>query len=120
MNIFFNAATYLEEVDEYNWIYTSAAAGGSGDCTTNPLSTCITPLAAGSNAQAETSFNSYIKPIEVRNALRFVLTNDPRPFYVHQSNLAEDGILYPVLDGIVGHVLEHASTRPRRRLSRSA
>ena len=101
MNIFFNAATFLDQVDEYNWIYTSAEDGGSGDCTTNTLSTCIAPLEAGSNAQAEVSFNNFIKPIEVRNALDFVLTNDPRPFYAHQSNLAEDGILYPVLDGIV-------------------
>jgi hypothetical protein len=102
MNIFYNAGTYQDEVDEYNWIYTSKANGGSDICTANPAtSTCITPLDATSEATATTSFNSYIKPIEVRNALKYVLTNDPRPFYAHQSNLAEDGILYPVLDGIV-------------------
>ena len=47
------------------------------------------------------SFDSYIKPIEVRNALGFVLTNDPRPFFAHQSNLADDGILYPVVQGVL-------------------
>ena len=103
MNIFYNAGTYLDEVDEYNWIYTSVADGGGGICTANPgTSTCITPLPAADAAQAKASFDGYIKPIEVRNALRFVTSNDPRPFYAHQSNLAEDGILYPVLDGVVG------------------
>ena len=102
MNIFYNAGTYQDEVDEYNWIYTSAATGGGGICEANPAtSTCITPLNASTNAAAKTSFDSYIKTLEIRNALRFVLTNDPRPFYAHQSNLAEDGILYPVLDGIL-------------------
>ncbi len=102
MNIFFNVGRYLDEVDEYNWIYTSVANGGSGICEDNPTtSTCITPLPADDPEQAEASFNSYILPIEVRNALKFVLTNDPRPFYAHQSNLAEDGLLYPVLDGVI-------------------
>jgi Fibronectin type III domain len=102
MNIFYNAGTYQDEVDEYNWIYTSAANGGGGICEANPTtSTCITPLNASSEAAATTSFNSYIQPLEVRNALRYVLTNDPRPFYAHQSNLTEDRILYPVLNGIL-------------------
>jgi hypothetical protein len=102
MNIFYNAGTYQDEVDEYNWIYNSSTDGGSGICTANPAtSTCIGVLPAGTNAQAKTSFDSYIKPLEVRNALRYVLTNDPRPFYAHQSNLTEDRILLPVLDGIL-------------------
>ena len=88
MNIFYNAGTYGDEVSEYNWIYTSAANGGSGICTANPAtSTCITPAAGRDPAEAQASFDSYIKPIEIRNALKFVLTNDPRPFYAHQSNL---------------------------------
>jgi hypothetical protein len=101
MNIFYNAGTYLDEVSEYNWVYTSAADGGSGICTANPAtSTCITPLAAADEAQAKASFTSYIQPLEQRIALSHVLTNDPRPHYAHQSNLAEDGILYPVLQGM--------------------
>lgn len=102
MNIFYNVGSYQEEVAEYNWIYTSAADGGSGICTANPAtSTCIAPLPAADNAAARASFDSYLKPIEVRNALKFVLTNDPRPFYAHQSNLAEDGVLYPVMEGVL-------------------
>ena len=102
MNIFYNAGTYADEVSEYNWIYTSAANGGSGICTANPAtSTCITPLPDATPAEAQASFDGYIKPIEIRNALKFVLTNDPRPFYAHQSNLAEDKILYPVVQGVL-------------------
>ena len=102
MNIFYNAGRYADEVDEYNWIYTSAASGGSGICTANPdTSTCITPLANANATQAQASFTNYILPIEIRNAYRYVVTGDPRPFYAHQSNIAEDGILYPVVEGIL-------------------
>ncbi|MFP5347593.1 MAG: fibronectin type III domain-containing protein [Actinomycetes bacterium] len=104
MNIFYNAGTYQDQIDEYNWIYNSRDAGGSGICNDFPATTtCIPPLKAGTNAEAKESFESYLVPMEVRNALRFVLTNDPRPFYAHQSNLAEDKILYPVVEGVLNH-----------------
>jgi hypothetical protein len=96
MNIFYNVAKASEEVDEYNWIYTSRANGGSGICEDNPeTSTCITPL------DVNTGFASYIVPIEIQNATRHLLGNDPRPHYAHQSNITEDRILYPVLDGVM-------------------
>jgi hypothetical protein len=114
MNIFYNAGTYQDEVDEYNWIYTSVADGGSGICTANPqTSTCIAPLPADTAAQATASFTSYILPIEVRNALSKITTNNPRPFYAHQSNLAEDGILYPVVTAILdGYESVYAANAP--------
>jgi len=97
MNIFYNVATEAEEMDEYNWIYTSRANGGSGICEDNPgTTTCITPQST------VTGFQNYIVPLEVRIALRHVLGNDPRPHYAHQSNITEDRILYPVLDGVLG------------------
>ena len=58
MNIFYNVSTIAGEVNEYNWIYTSAANGGSGICTNNATSTCITPLASPSG------FTNYIVPTE--------------------------------------------------------
>ena len=100
MNIFYNAGTYGDEVSEYNWIYT-ATPGGSGICTNNLTSSCITPLPDSTAADARASFDGYIKPIEIRNAMKFVLTNDPRPFYAHQSNLTEDRILFPVMQGVL-------------------
>ena len=94
MNIFYNVATPAEEVDEYNWIYTSTADGGSGLCENNPSSTCIAQLSVS-------DFSSYIVPLETRIALGHVLANDPRPHFMHQSNLAEGRIGYPVLTGVL-------------------
>ncbi len=94
MNVFYNAATTTEEVDEYNWIYNSIADGGSGLCV-RPGSTCIAPL-----PQA-TGFADSIVPLETRIAMGHVLGNDPRPHYVHQSNFTEGRIAYPVLDGVL-------------------
>ncbi|MCP2257889.1 hypothetical protein LX15_001575 [Streptoalloteichus tenebrarius] len=96
MNVFYNVATAAEEVDEYNWIYTSRADGGSGICDDHPqTTTCIKPL------DPARGYGEYIVPLEVRTALRHMLANDPRPHYVHQSNLAEERILYPVLEGVL-------------------
>jgi hypothetical protein len=91
MNIYYNTGTKAEAVDEFNWIYTSVEDGGSGLCEINPLSTCISPL------NPDVDFDRYIVPLEVRIAMLHVLSNSPRPHYAHQSNLAEDRILYPVI-----------------------
>ncbi|MFE3874729.1 hypothetical protein ACFXPX_10060 [Kitasatospora sp. NPDC059146] len=97
MNVFYNAGSAKEEADEYNWIYTSKANGGSGVCENNANSTCLpAPL------DTTTGYQSYIVPLEARIDLGHVLSNDPRPHFVHQSNLSEDRILYPVLEKILG------------------
>ncbi|MEI7032532.1 hypothetical protein [Streptomyces pratensis] len=98
MNVFYNAGRTAEQVDEYNWIYTSRAQGGSGICEDNPAtSTCLAaPL------DVATGYTEHIVPLETRIALGHVLANDPRPHFIHQSNLAEDRIAYPVLDGVLG------------------
>jgi len=96
LNVFFNVATVAEEVDEYNWIYTSRANGGSGICEDYPETvTCIAPL------DPSTGFAGQIIPLETRLALARILGNDPRPHFVHQSNLTEDRLIYPVLDSIL-------------------
>ncbi|MFJ5260272.1 hypothetical protein ACIQAC_07315 [Streptomyces sp. NPDC088387] len=97
MNVFYNAGRAAEQVDEYNWIYTSRAQGGSGICEDNPAtSTCLAaPL------DTATGYAGYIVPLETRTALGHVLSNDPKPHFIHQSNLAEDRIAYPVLDGVI-------------------
>ncbi|WP_369258102.1 hypothetical protein [Streptomyces sp. R35] len=97
MNVYYNAGTAAEMADEYNWIYTSRTDGGSGICENNATSTCLpAPL------DTTTGYASYIVPLEAHTALGHVITNDPRPHYVHQSNLAEERILYPVLDKVLG------------------
>ncbi|MET9852978.1 hypothetical protein ABZY57_08535 [Streptomyces sp. NPDC006450] len=97
MNVYYNTGTNAEMADEYNWIYTSRADGGSGICEDNPgTSTCLpAPL------DAQTGYLDHIVPAEARTAMRHVLNNDPRPHYVHQSNLAEDRTLYPVLNQVL-------------------
>ncbi|WNI14547.1 hypothetical protein [Actinacidiphila sp. ITFR-21] len=96
MNVFYNAGSAAEETDEYNWIYTDAVQGGSGVCATSGTSTCLNaPL------DPATGYQSYIVPLEARIDLGHVLGNDPRPHFLHQSNLSEDRIAYPVLERIL-------------------
>ncbi|MGY1577493.1 hypothetical protein [Streptomyces sp. MN13] len=97
MNIFYNAGRAAEQVDEYNWIYTSRAQGGSGICEDNPATTTCLPAPLG----LTTGYQEHIVPLERRIALGHVLANDPKPHFIHQSNLAEDRIAYPVLDGVL-------------------
>ncbi|MGA5066010.1 hypothetical protein ACPB9E_20000 [Streptomyces exfoliatus] len=96
MNVYYNVGTAAEMTDEYNWVYTSRADGGSGVCEINPASTCLpAPL------PTTTGYADHIVPQEARTALSHVMGNDPRPHYVHQSNLAEERLLYPVLDKVL-------------------
>lgn len=96
MNVYYNVGTAEEMTDEYNWIYTSAADGGSGVCESDPASTCLpAPL------DTATGYAAHIVPQEARTALGHIVAGDPRPHYVHQSNLAEDRLLYPVLDTVL-------------------
>ncbi|MFE3496047.1 hypothetical protein ACFXOS_23705 [Streptomyces sp. NPDC059175] len=96
MNVFYNVGRAAEQVDEYNWIYTSRAQGGSGICEDSATTTCLdAPL------DTATGYTDYIVPLEAQIAMGHVLGNDPRPHFIHQSNLAEDRIAYPVLDRIL-------------------
>ncbi|NLT53967.1 MAG: hypothetical protein GXX79_05240 [Actinomycetales bacterium] len=96
INLFYNVATEVEEVDEYNHLHTSAADGGSGLCETSPATmTCIEPLGTG-------AYREMIVPAQAAIVLGHVLGNDPRPHFVHQSNLAEDRLLYPLLEEVIG------------------
>lgn len=116
MNVYYNTGTDEEMADEYNWIYASAADGGSGVCETNPASTCLAePL------EVATGYDEYIVPQEARIALGHVIGNDPRPHYAHQSNLAEDRTLYPVLDRVLAdYQALFAANTPVENLAQSA
>ncbi|MFF1404307.1 hypothetical protein [Streptomyces sp. NPDC058294] len=116
MNVYYNAGTKAEMADEYNWIYTAEADGGSGVCTDNPASTCLSePL------DTATGFTDRIVPAEAHTDLGHVLSNDPRPHYAHQSNLAEDRVLYPVLDRVLAdHQALFADDTPVVNLRQSA
>ncbi|WP_228473037.1 hypothetical protein [Streptomyces cyaneochromogenes] len=116
MNVYYNVGTEEEMTDEYNWIYTSRADGGSGVCETNPASTCLdNPL------DVTTGYDSHIVPQEARTALGHAIAGDPRPHYAHQSNLAEDRTLYPVLDKVLAdYQALFADNTPVQNLAQSA
>lgn len=115
MNVYYNVGTAAEMVDEYNWVYTSAADGGSGICENNADATCLAaPL------DPATGYRSHIVPREARTALLHATGNDPRPHYVHQSNLAEDRLLYPVLDKVLADYRAlYATSAPLENLRQS-
>ncbi|MEV6235644.1 hypothetical protein [Lentzea sp. NPDC051838] len=95
INVFYNVAKEVDEVSEYNWLYTSQANGGSGICENNPTTTCIAPL------DRNTGWDTYILPQQIQITLGYVLQNDPRPFYMHQSNLVQDRLAYQVMSGVL-------------------
>ncbi|MGO1054859.1 Agd3-related carbohydrate-binding protein [Crossiella sp. CA198] len=107
ISVYYNVGSRAEMTDEYNWIYTSRANGGSGICEDNPhTTTCIQPLGAN-------GFDSYIVPTQVRLGMRFILGNDARPQYAHQSNIAEDRLLYPMVEGMLaGYRTAFAANAP--------
>ncbi len=94
--LYYNTSTQAAAVDEYNWLYTTRANGGSGYCEDNPATaTCIAPL------DPATGFTSYIVPTDAAFDLSFILSNDPRPFYAHVSNMTDDRLLYPLVGTIL-------------------
>ncbi|MET0343188.1 MAG: hypothetical protein ABW252_19425 [Polyangiales bacterium] len=91
MNVYYNCGTKRENAQEYSWVYAASRDGGSGRCEASE--SCQAPL------DPERGYDDVIVPQEVRTTLMHVLSNDPRPHYAHQSNLAEERILYPVVEG---------------------
>jgi hypothetical protein len=90
----FDTATVTETIDQYNWVHTSRADGGNGECEAD--GGCQKPAAPG------TGYTDHIVPVEAHKVLDHMLTNDPRPHYVHQPQLTEDRTLYPLLDRVIG------------------
>jgi hypothetical protein len=101
-NVYYNVSKQGQQLDEYNWIYVAPANGG-GCVPIAGVTTCRTTAATW--AEYVTSENNVM--------FRHVMGNDPRPHFMHQSNLADynpalpetdanqGGILYPVIDGLL-------------------
>jgi hypothetical protein len=74
-NIYYNAANWSQQVDEYNTLYWSGAP--NGHCVNTATNTCLdTPATEQSIVASESSIE-----------MRHVLGNDPRVGYAHQMNL---------------------------------
>ncbi|MEU9007932.1 hypothetical protein, partial [Streptomyces sp. NPDC048551] len=109
INVFYNAGKAVEQADEYNWIYTRRSQGGSGICEDHADTTTCLPAPL----DTATGYAQHIVPQEVRTALGHVLSNDPKPHFIHQSNLAEERIAYPVLNGVLdGYAALFADNAP--------
>jgi hypothetical protein len=92
-NVYYNVANRADQLDEYNWIYTSPPLGG---CVPIPgVTTC--------NA-APVSWQAYVDS-ETRIMLRHLVDNDPRPHYFHQTNIAQADLSRPASDTTVGGTL---------------
>ena len=96
-NIYYNAPTWDDEVNEYNTLYVAAGdsigGGETGRCVDTSSSTCLTSPAD------ETS----ILASESRIELGHVLDNNPRVSFAHQSNLVgPDYTLLSLLSDVLG------------------
>ncbi len=88
----YNTPTQAQVVSQYNWLLTTRANGGSGLCEVDAQTPCIEPLDPG------TGFADYVTPTQGQLVFSHAVGNDPRPHFVHQSNLTGERLLYPVLD----------------------
>jgi hypothetical protein len=97
-NVYYNAATQEQQLDEYNWIYVlddPATPAAEGNCQPIPnVTTCRTTPA---------TWQEYIDS-EARIMFGHVVGNDPRPHYFHQTNIAmtntTGGTLYKLVDAV--------------------
>jgi hypothetical protein len=93
-NVYYNTATQAQQLDEYNWLYTSPPVG---NCTpVAGVTTCNT---------APVTWSTYVAN-EASIMFGHVMGNDPRPHYFHQTNLAQTstatgGVMYPVVDELL-------------------
>jgi hypothetical protein len=94
IDVGYDVDTVANEVNEFNWLNDSKADGGSGACEASTTTRCLPPL-------TDSGWLSVIVPGQVQIVYSAVLNNDPRPFFMHQSNLTADRLGYPVMDGVL-------------------
>jgi hypothetical protein len=110
INIFYNNSTQTQAVDEYNTIYLAVANGGG--CVNTSTTTCLTTAA---------TFASIVASVQT-GMFSNMVNNDPRPTYVHQTNIMGtpavsttntaigSGLLYSVLDPLLAEYHAHYNT----------
>ena len=119
INIFYNNSTETQAVDEYNTLYVKPPGG---NCMDTSVTTCLTTPATWAGIVGSV----------VTGMFTNLLSNDPRPTYVHQTNImgmppagdptsgtppatstaVGDGLLYSVLNPLLAkyHTYYKAST----------
>jgi hypothetical protein len=86
-NMYFNVSTRAAQLDEYHHLF-MARIGRDTDDTTR---TRLAPA---------TTWQRFVE-LEAKTVLDHVLANDPRPHYLHQSNLTGDRMLYDLVDAVL-------------------
>jgi hypothetical protein len=82
--MYFNVCTRDAQLDEYHHLFPARMGR-------KPSAATATRLAPA------TTWTDFLD-LEARTMLRHILANDPRPHYVHQSNLAGERMLYDLVD----------------------
>jgi hypothetical protein len=92
-NVYYNVASRADQLDEYNYIYTSPPLGG---CVPIPnITTCnATPV----------DWATYLSN-ETRIMFGHLVGNDPRPHYFHQTNIAQSDLTKAATDTTIGGTL---------------
>jgi hypothetical protein len=95
IDVGYDVDTVAGEISEYNWFHVSKADGGSGMCAGSTTTACIRPL------NPKTGWAAAILPEQAQIVFLAALDNDPRPFFMHQSNLTGDRLGYAVMDSVL-------------------
>ncbi|MEA2148972.1 MAG: hypothetical protein QOD69_802 [Solirubrobacteraceae bacterium] len=86
-NVYFNVCERAAQLDEYEHLSAIRAA--------------VVPIGATRIKPAATTTWARFVELEARTMLDHVLGNDPRPHYLHQSNLAGDRMLFDLVDEVL-------------------
>jgi hypothetical protein len=85
-NMYFNVCDREAQLDEYHHLFLARMGRASA--------------ASATRLAPATTWRRFLD-LEAETMLRHVLANDPRPHYVHQSNLAGDRMLYDLVDAVL-------------------
>lgn len=86
-NMYFNVCTREAQLDEYHHLFMARA----GRKPRRPARLRVEPA---------TTWSCFVE-LEAKKMLEHILANDPRPHYVHQSNLTGERIVYDLLDAVL-------------------
>lgn len=86
-NMYFNVCTRASQLDEYHHLFLARMG-------------CETTGVARTRLAPATTWPQFVE-LEATTMLDHVLANDPRPHYLHQSNLTGDRMLYDLVDEVV-------------------
>lgn len=89
MNLYYDVGTRDEQLDEFNYRY--SGDGCVSECFEEPF-----------------SFDEYAD-WEADRILRILISGNPDPHYLHQSNLAEDRVFFDVFDRVLARYQEMTS-----------